>query len=94
MKSYWVYLMASGKNGTLYVGVTNNLARRAWEHFEGKITGFTKRYGIKYLVYYEEYNDINQAIERETKLKGLSREKKLALIEDANPYWEDRRPTL
>jgi len=94
MKSYWVYIMASGKNGTTYIGVTNDLKRRAWEHREGKIAGFTQRYGIKLLVYYEGYQDINQAIERETRLKGCSRQKKVALIEDVNPFWEDRFSTL
>jgi putative endonuclease len=91
MKSYWVYIMANHKNGTIYVGVTNNLARRAYEHYEGKLAGFTQQYGLKMLVYYEEYAEIIDAIAREKKIKGLSRAKKIALIEDKNPDWQDLR---
>src|SRR6185437_16540607 len=68
-KTYYVYILASKRNGTLYVGVTNDLPRRAWEHREGMIPGFTKRYGVKLLVYYEIFHSIEQAIRREKRLK-------------------------
>jgi len=74
---------------TLYTGVTNDLARRYSEHRIGAVGYFTKRYHIKQLVHFEEFNDIRVAIERETQVKGLSRSKKIALIESANPQWQD-----
>ena len=80
MKTYYVYIMASRKNGTLYIGVTNDVARRAYEHHEGLLPGFTKRYGV---------NDISTAIQREKSLKKWPRAWKIALIEESNPDWRD-----
>ncbi|OIQ95126.1 GIY-YIG nuclease superfamily protein [mine drainage metagenome] len=89
MHGGWVYVMTNRPNGTLYVGVTSDLARRAWEHREGLIDGFTKRYGLKRLVYAERYEDISIAIQREKNLKHWSRAWKVALIVRANPNWDD-----
>ena len=88
-KTYYVYILASKRNGTLYIGVTNDLARRSWEHREGMVAGFTKKYGVKILVYYEMFGDIGAAIHRETRLKKYKREWKLNLIEQRNPNWTD-----
>ena len=84
-----VYLMASKRNGTIYVGVTSNLVQRAWQHREGLVEGFTKRHGCKLLVWYELHSTMEYAITREKQVKGGSRKKKLALIEAANPQWRD-----
>lgn len=81
--------MANRPNGTLYVGVTSDLARRVWEHREGVSEGFTKRYGLKRLVYVERHNDIRGAIQREKNLKHWSRAWKVKLILNANPDWDD-----
>ncbi len=89
MKMYYVYILASRKNGTIYIGVTNNLYRRMSEHKTGLIKGFTQKYKVNQLVYYEESKYINNAIEREKQLKGWLRKKKIALIESMNPEWED-----
>ena len=86
---YWVYILASDRNGTLYVGVTNDLYRRVMEHREGLVTGFTKHYGVKRLVYFEEYGDIEAAIAREKSMKRWRRAWKLQLIEKSNPQWRD-----
>jgi putative endonuclease len=88
-KTYYVYILASRKNGTLYIGVTNDLARRVYEHKHKLIKGFTKRYDISKLVHFEETDDITVAIAREKELKGWLRSKKLKLIEEYNPKWED-----
>ena len=88
MRQYFVYIMTN-KSGTLYVGVTNNLERRISEHKNSLIEGFTKKYKINRLVYYEETNDILAAIHREKQIKGWLREKKIALIESVNPEWMD-----
>jgi putative endonuclease len=88
-KIYYVYILASARNGTLYIGVTNNLARRMWEHKEELVAGFSKKYGIKTLVYYEIFEDVRAAIYRETRLKKYKREWKLNLIERRNPDWRD-----
>ena len=88
-KVYYVYLLASRRNGTLYIGVTNDLRRRTWEHREGLAAGFTKKYGVKLLVYYEIFESIDAAIHRETRLKKYKREWKLNLIEQQNPDWRD-----
>jgi putative endonuclease len=85
---YFVYIM-SNKSGTLYTGVTNNLERRIYEHKHHLINGFTKKYRIDKLVYFEETNDINVAISREKQVKGWLRKKKIALIESMNPDWKD-----
>jgi putative endonuclease len=89
MAGGWVYIMTNKPNGTLYVGVTSDLARRAWEHREGLADGFTKRYGLKRLVYAERHEDITLAIQREKLLKHWSRSWKVQLILRENPGWED-----
>ena len=89
MRKGYVYILASGKNGTLYIGVTNDLSLRVWQHKEGRASVFTKRYGVSQLVWYEEYPTVPQAIQRETSLKRWKREWKIALIEQINPEWED-----
>ncbi|MEO0497004.1 MAG: GIY-YIG nuclease family protein [Pseudomonadota bacterium] len=85
----YVYMMASRRNGTIYVGVTSDLQERAREHRDGVVQGFTSRYGCKLLVWYERHNDIVEAIEREKKLKKFRRAWKLDLIEGFNPDWLD-----
>ena len=89
MRKGYVYILASGKNGTLYIGVTNNLSMRVWNHKEGRASDFTKRYGVTKLVWYEEYPIVPLAIQRETSLKRWKREWKIALIEKMNPNWDD-----
>jgi predicted GIY-YIG superfamily endonuclease len=84
-----IYIMASRRNGTLYAGVTSNLPQRVFQHKEGLTLGFTTRYGCKLLVYYEMYEDMVSAIAREKQLKGVSRRKKLLMIERFNPEWRD-----
>ena len=79
-----IYIMANKRNGTLYVGVTSDLLKRVYQHKYAKIDGFTKRYGCKLFVYYEQHEDMNSAIVREKQIKGGSRKKKLALIESMN----------
>jgi len=88
-KTYYVYILASKRNGTLYAGVTDNLQRRIYEHKNNLVKGFTQKYNIHNLVYYEQTNDINVAIEREKQIKSWSRNKKLVLIEKDNPAWYD-----
>lgn len=85
----WVYIMTNRPNGTLYVGVTSDLARRAWEHREGVIDGFSKRYGLKRLVFAERHDDIRSAIQREKTLKHWPRSWKVRLIHADNPNWDD-----
>ncbi|MBP0617668.1 GIY-YIG nuclease family protein [Jiella mangrovi] len=85
----WVYIMASRRNGTLYVGVTSDLNRRVLEHREGDLKGFTARYGCKTLVWHERHHDIESAIQRETSIKRYQRAWKLRLIEELNPQWSD-----
>ena len=87
-RSYYVYIM-SNRYKTLYIGVTNDLERRAYEHKNGLTPGFTKRYNINRLVLFEETSDVNEAIEREKRLKGWVRRRKIDLIEAANPSWDD-----
>lgn len=91
---YYVYMLASQRNGTLYVGVTNDLARRIEEHHSGAVQGFTRKHGVKRLVWYEPHDEIVAAIEREKALKKWRRAWKVALIEDANPEWNDLRLIL
>ncbi len=93
-KTCHVYILASAKNGTLYIGVTSDLVRRVWEHREGMIPGFTKRYDVKMLVHSEEFGDIRDAIDRETRLKKWKRRWKLELIEKMNPDWSDLYETI
>ena len=89
MKKGYIYILTNKKNGTLYVGVTSDLARRVWEHKNKVVEGFTKEYGLDRLVYYEVFEDIENAILREKQLKGKTRQKKLDLINESNPYWID-----
>jgi len=84
-----VYIMASKPNGTLYIGVTSDLVRRAWQHKNDCVDGFTKRYGVNRLVYYEQHEDMISAITREKQLKKWNRAWKLELIETLNPDWKD-----
>jgi putative endonuclease len=87
--SFWVYVLASRPGGTLYVGVTNDLIRRVHEHREGLVPGFTKRYGVKRLVYYEQHDAALNAIQREKNIKHWSREWKIDLVLSLNPDWRD-----
>ena len=89
MRTFYIYILASGRNGTLYTGVTNNLIRRVGEHKKGSIKGFTQKYKVHQLVYFEEGSDIRDAIEAEKRIKKWSRKAKLELIEKRNPYWHD-----
>lgn len=86
---YYVYILASGRNGTLYVGVTNDIAKRAGQHKDAQVPGFTRRYGVTHLVWYETHNDINAAIAREKQIKGWNRSWKIRLIEEINSGWND-----
>ena len=86
---YYVYIMTNKNNNVLYVGVTNNLERRAYEHKNGLVDGFTKRYNIDKLVFYEETSDVVSAIEREKQIKGWLRAKKIALIDKTNSEWKE-----
>ena len=87
--AFYVYIMASQRNGTLYIGVTNDLVRRVYEHREGMIDGFTKRHGLKTLLFFEPHDSIEAAIQREKSLKRWNRKWKLDLIESDNPTWRD-----
>jgi putative endonuclease len=87
--TYWVYILASKAGGTLYVGVTNNLVRRVFEHREGLAESFTKRYDVKTLVYFEAHETIEAALQREKNIKHWSREWKIDLIVAGNPDWRD-----
>jgi putative endonuclease len=89
MEKPCVYILASGRNGTLYVGVTNDVARRSWEHKTEAADGFTQRYGIHHLVYVEFHETMPLAISREKQIKKWRRAWKLALIEERNPGWRD-----
>lgn len=89
MKQGFTYILASDKNGTLYIGVTSDLAKRVYEHQNGMTKGFTKKYKVNRLVYYETFEDITAAIEREKELKRLNRDWKIQLIEENNPDWAD-----
>lgn len=88
-KQYYVYILATYKNGTLYVGVTSDLKGRVWQHVNNIVPGFTARYGIHKLVHYEIFEDVYEAISREKRIKNLLRKKKIELIEKENPEWED-----
>ena len=86
---YFVYMLASRRNGTLYVGVTNDIMRRTFEHRNHEVEGFTKKHGVQILVWYEAHTDINEAIAREKQLKGWNRAWKIRLIEKHNSGWND-----
>jgi len=84
-----VYILASKRNGTLYIGVTSDLAKRIWEHKNNMVEGFTKRYGVDRLVWYELHETMESAIQREKQIKEWKRKWKLELIESINPNWQD-----
>jgi putative endonuclease len=88
-KTYYVYILASKRNGTLYIGVTNDLERRLYEHKNNLVEGFTNKYNVHHLVYYEDVNDIQSALQREKQLKRWTRKWKIELIEKVNPEWRD-----
>ena len=89
MKAYYVYIMASKRNGTIYVGSTSNLVRRAYEHRQGLVEGFTKKHGVNRLVHFEQTTNARAAIQRERTIKHWRRAWKIALIEETNPQWRD-----
>ena len=93
-KLYCVYIMMNKRNTVLYTGITSNLKKRIYEHKENLVEGFTKKYNIHKLVYYEAFNDVEQAILREKQIKAGSRNKKIRLINSMNPNWEDLYPEL
>ena len=93
-RHYYVYILASKIGGTLYIGVTNSLVRRVYEHREGLVDGFTKRYGCKRLVWFEAFEDIQQARQRELQMKEWKRAWKVKRIEEKNLDWNDLYPTL
>jgi putative endonuclease len=93
-KSFWVYIVASGRNGTLYIGHTDDLPRRAWEHRTGAVAGFSSKYGCKLLVWREAHDTREAAFVRERQLKKWNRAWKLRLIEEENPRWLDFYDTL
>ena len=86
---YYVYIMSNKSNNVIYTGVTNDLHRRMYEHKNKLVDGFTKRYNINKLVYYHEFNSVKDAIAAEKRIKGWTRIKKTALIEEMNPFWEE-----
>ncbi|MDR0485470.1 MAG: GIY-YIG nuclease family protein [Elusimicrobiota bacterium] len=88
-KQYYVYIVTNKKRGTLYIGITNDITRRMYEHRSGLYKGFTKKYKLNRLVYIEDFNDVDSAIWREKCLKEWKRMWKIKLIEDVNPKWED-----
>jgi len=93
-KSYWVYMLASGVGGTLYIGVTSDLISRGYQHRTDAVPSFTKTYGVHRLVYFEQFDDIENAIIREKQLKKWNRAWKIRLIEEANPNWDDLYPSI
>ena len=88
-KQFYVYILASKPNGTLYTGVTSNLIQRVWQHKHDVIQGFTRKYNVKILVYYEVHENAESALTREKKIKRWRRAWKLGLIKDSNPVWRD-----
>ena len=89
MKSYYIYILANKRNGTIYTGVTSDLIKRIYEHKNDLVEGFTKKYKVHELVYFEEANDVESAIKREKQIKAWKRSWKLELIEKENPSWKD-----
>ena len=94
MQAYWAYMLASRHYGTLYVGVTNGILRRVEQHRAGAGSAFTRKYKVDRLVWYEEFADVREAIQREKTLKEWPRQWKINLIERSNPHWMDLSPTL
>ena len=93
-KQYYLYILASKRNGTLYRGITSDLIKRIWQHKEGLVDGFSKRYKTKTLVYLESHKDDEEAILREKRIKKWNRQWKINLIEKENPNWDDLYPNL
>jgi putative endonuclease len=89
MKKYYTYILANKKNGTIYIGVTSDLIKRIWEHKQKLVPGFTQKYNIDKLVYCEEHNDVNLAIQREKQIKKWNRSWKIKIIKKQNPEWKD-----
>ena len=89
-----VHILASQRNGTLYIGVTSNLVKRIWEHKNDLVEGFTRQYGCHTLVYFEQYEDMTNAIQREKQMKKWNRAWKIGLIEKQNPNWQDLWPEI
>jgi putative endonuclease len=94
VRSFWVYMLASKPRGTLYIGVTNGLIQRVEQHRDGSASKFTRRYKVHTLVWFQEFADIREAIQREKTMKEWPRDWKINLIERENPYWEDLFPSL
>jgi putative endonuclease len=92
--AYWTYMLASKPHGTLYIGVTNNLIRRVEQHQAGTASAFTRKYRVHRLVWYEEFGDVQEAIQREKTMKEWPRAWKINLIERMNPHWTDLYPSL
>jgi putative endonuclease len=88
-RSFWVYILASRVGGTLYIGVTNDLVRRVYEHRSKFVPGFSKKYDVQRLVYFEQFSNVEAAIHREKRLKKWNRQWKIRLIEESNPNWDD-----
>lgn len=93
-KLFYVYILASQRNGTLYIGMTSNLVKRIWEHKEGVVAGFTNTYGVDRLVWFEQHATAESAIRREKRLKTWLRAWKVELIEATNPHWDDLYETI
>ncbi len=93
-RHYYVYILARKVGGTLYVGVTNALVRRTFTHRSDIVEGFTKKYGVHRLVYFEQFDDVENAIRREKRLKKWNHQWKIRLIEQSNPNWDDLYPTI
>ena len=89
MSNYYVYIMASFRNGTLYIGVTNDLVKRVWQHKNDLAAGFTSKYKVHNLVYYQQVSDVESAIKREKQMKAWRRQWKLHVINECNPEWKD-----
>lgn len=94
VKAGFVYIMASARNGTIYVGVTSELVQRVWQHREGVVEGFTRQHGCRMLVWFEAHDDLQEARRREAQIKKWKRQWKLTLIEEMNPEWDDLYSTL
>lgn len=94
MKPGYVYIMASKRNGTIYIGVTSELVQRVWQHRTGQVAGFTKKYGCKLLVWYKAFDDIQEARLKELQMKKWKRLWKISTIEAMNPNWDDLYPTI
>ena len=93
-KHFYVYILASDRNGTLYNGVTSNLIQRIWQYREKQVEGFSKKYNVQKLVWFEQHENAESAIAREKQIKKWNRDWKIRLIEETNPYWNDLYPSI